>query len=121
MQYFEHYVEDLIFELHEDLATLCYQHGPYQHFHVFDPPKRYIGRACVRNWLVHQMLYATLTEVLDTTFIFYSFSCRVDKGTHAVAHQLQKILSKVSHNGKQACFALKIDVQCFLTLSTMTS
>ena len=113
IQYFERYIEDLIFDLHEDLATLGYQHGAYQHFHVFDPQKRYISKACVRDRLVHQMLYTTLTEVFDTTFIFHSFSCRVGKGTHAGVHQLQKMLRKVSHNGKQACFSLKMDVQRF--------
>jgi RNA-directed DNA polymerase len=113
IQYFERYVEDFIFDLHEDLATLSYQHGGYQHFHVFDPQKRYISKACVRDRLVHQMLYAVLTEVFDQTFVFHSFSCRVDKGTHAGVHELQKILRKVSRNGKQACFALKMDVQRF--------
>lgn len=113
IQYFERYVEDFIFELHEHLVTLSYQHGAYKHFHVFDPQKRYISKACVRDRLVHQMLYASLTEVFDKTFIFHSFSCRVGKGTHAGVQQLQKILRKVSRNGKQACFALKMDVQRF--------
>jgi RNA-directed DNA polymerase len=113
IQYFERYVEDCIFDLHEDLVTLDYQHGAYQHFHVFDPQKRYISKACVRDRLVHQMLYAALTEVFDQTFIFHSFSCRVGKGTHAGVNQLQKMVRKVSHNGKKACFALKIDIQRF--------
>jgi RNA-directed DNA polymerase len=113
IQYFERYVEDFIFELHDDLATLCYQHGPYQHFYVFDPQKRYISKACVRDRLVHQLLYTTLSEVFDKTFFFHSFSCRVGKGTHAGVDQLHKILRKVSNNGKQACFTLKMDVKRF--------
>ena len=113
IQYFERYIEDCIFDLHEDLVTLRYQHGRYQHFHVFDPQKRYISKACVRDRLVHQMLYATLTEVFDPTFIFHSFSCRVGKGTHAGVNQLHKILRRVSHNGTRSCFALKMDVQRF--------
>ena len=113
VQYVERHVEDFIFELHGDLVTLRYQHGPYQHFYVFDPQKRYISKACVRDRLVHQLLYATLSEVFDKTFFCHSFSCRVGKGTHAGVNQLHKLLRKVSHNGKQACFALKMDVQRF--------
>ncbi|MCU0317833.1 MAG: reverse transcriptase/maturase family protein, partial [Amoebophilaceae bacterium] len=113
VQYFERHLEDFIFDLHEDLTTLRYQHGPYQHFYVFDPQKRYISKASVRDRLVHQMLYAALTEVFGKTFIFHSFSCRVGKGTHAGVDQLQKILRQVSRNGTRACFALKMDVQRF--------
>jgi RNA-directed DNA polymerase len=113
VQYFERHIEDFIFDLHEDLMTLRYQHKPYNHFDVFDPQKRYISKACVRDRLVHQMLYATLTNIFDKTFIFHSFSCRVGKGTHAGVRQLQKMLRQVSHNGKRACFALKMDVQRF--------
>ena len=75
VQYFDRYVEDFIFQLHEDLVTLRYQHGPYQHFYVFDPQKRYISKAWVRDRLVHHMLYETISTVFDKTFFYHSFSC----------------------------------------------
>ena len=113
IQYFERRVEDLVFQLSEDLVSQRYQHGQYQHFYVFDPQKRYISKACVRDRLVHQMLYETLSRVFDKTFFDHSFSCRAGKGTHKGIEQLHKILRKVSKNGKQACFSLKMDVQRF--------
>ncbi|MHA7877471.1 MAG: reverse transcriptase domain-containing protein [Bacteroidota bacterium] len=113
IQYFERYLEDFIFQLHQDLITLNYQHGPYQHFYVFDPQKRYISKACVRDRLVHQMLYTTLSTIFDKTFFYHSFSCRIGKGTHAGVRQLHKSIRQVSRNGTQACFALKMDIQRF--------
>ena len=113
IQHFERYLEDFIFQLHQDLTSLDYQHSPYQHFYVFDPQKRYINKACVKDRLVHHALYTTLSRVLDKTFFDHSFSCRVGKGTHAGVQQLHRAIRKVSRNGKQACFALKMDVQRF--------
>ena len=113
VQNYERHLEDCIFELHEELTGLHYQPGPYQQFYVFDPQKRYISKACVKDRLVHQMLYATLSNIFDKTFIAHSFSCRVGKGTHAGVDLLQSMIRKVSRNNKQACFALKMDVQRF--------
>ena len=113
IQYFERFLEDFIFDLHKDLVSFQYRHSTYEHFYVFDPKERYISKACVRDRLVHQMLYSTLTDVFDKTFIFHSFSCRLGKGTHTGLQQLQKILRKVSLNGHRDCFALKMDIRRF--------
>lgn len=113
VQYFERYLEDFIFELHDHLTTLRYQHGPYEYFYVFDPQKRYISKACVRDRIVHHMLYTTLRTIFDQSFIAHSFSCRIGKGTHAGIHQLHKSIRKVSRNGTQARFALKMDIHQF--------
>jgi len=59
------------------------------------------------------MLYSTLTDVFDKTFIFHSFSCRLGKGIHTGLQQLQKVLRKVSLSGHRDCFALKMDIRRF--------
>jgi len=99
--------------LHKDLVSFQYRHSTYEHFYVFDPKERYISKACVRDRLVHQMLYSTLTDVFDKTFIFHSFSCRLGKGIHTGLQQLQKVLRKVSLSGHRDCFALKMDIRRF--------
>ena len=77
VQYFERYREDFIYKLHKDLRTDQYQHDGYAHFYTFDPQKRFLSKACVRDRLVHQMLYADLAMVFEKIFIFHSFSCIV--------------------------------------------
>lgn len=113
IQQFEVYLEDFIFELHEELLAGRYQHQPYKQFYVFDPKQRHISKACVRDRLVHQMVYATLAEVFDPIFIEHSLSCRVGKGTHKGVDLLEKFLRKVSSNGSDECFVLKMDIQKF--------
>ena len=113
IQHFERNLEDFIFDLHKDLVSSHYKHSPYEKFYVFDPKERSISKASVKDRLVHQMVYSTLTEVFDKTFIFYSFPCRRGKGTHAGIEELHKILRKVSLNGARPCFALKMDIKRF--------
>ena len=113
IQHFERHLEDHIFTLHEDLQTFQYHHGPYTHFYVFDPKKRYISKALVRDRLVHQMVYNLLQEVYERQFIFHSFSGRKGKGTHLGITHLHRMIKKASHNGKKPCYALKMDIKSF--------
>lgn len=113
IQYIERYLENFIFDLHDDLTSLRYQHAPYEYFHIAEPKERSISKASVRDRLVHQVVYSTLTKLFDKTFIFRSLSCRLGKGTHMGIEQLQKSLRKVSLNGTRHCFALKMDIRRF--------
>ncbi|MDJ0652089.1 MAG: reverse transcriptase/maturase family protein [Simkaniaceae bacterium] len=113
IQQFEVYLEDFIFALHEELIAGSYQHRPYKKFYVFDPKERHISKACVRDRLVHQMVYAALSKIFDPTFIAHSLSCRLGKGTHKGMVYLKQFLRKISQNGSKDCFSLKMDIQKF--------
>ena len=113
IQYFERYLEDFIFVLRNELVSSSYKHGSYKKFYVFDPKERHISRAAVKDRLVHQAVYTTLTEIFDNTFIFHSFSCRLGKGAHSGIEHLQKILRQVSCNNTRPCFVLKMDILRF--------
>ncbi len=113
IQCFERNLEDNIFQLQNDLVSFQYQHAPYDQFYVTDPKQRHISKAIVKDRLVHEMLYSTLTPIFDRTFIFHSLSCRVGKGTHMGVEQLRQMLRKVSANGQRPCYALKMDIRRF--------
>ncbi len=113
IQTFERHLEDYIFQLQEELASLQYRHGLYHFFYVFEPKERYIGKASVRDRLVHEMLHATLTDVFDRHFIFHSLSSSLCKGIHMGVEHLQRMIRKVSGNGTKPCFALKMDIRKF--------
>jgi retron-type reverse transcriptase len=113
IQSFERHLEDNIFQLQEDLRTFQYSHAPYEQFYVTDPKQRHISKAIVRDRLVHQVIYDTLTTVLDKKFIFQSFSSRLGKGTHLGVAHLRQMIKKVSRNGALPCVALKMDIRKF--------
>ncbi|MBF5059416.1 hypothetical protein [Candidatus Neptunochlamydia vexilliferae] len=51
IQHFEMKVEDHLFKLYTELASETYKHGSYHKFLVFDPKKRHISKAQIRDRL----------------------------------------------------------------------
>lgn len=113
IQSFHRFLEDYIFQLHDELLHENYVHGPYRKFFVFDPKKREISKASVKDRLVHHAVYTKLVQIFDPLFIQHSYSCRIGKGTHKGVQSLQKIARKVSKNGTQPCHILKMDILRF--------
>lgn len=113
VQEFERNLEDNLFELHQRLRNKTYKHGNYQSFYVQDPKQRHIHKAKVADRVVHHLLYTLLYKLFDSTFIYDSYSCRLDKGTHKGVKRLEKFTRQVSKNYTRSCWALKCDVKKF--------
>lgn len=111
VQLFEWHLEDNVFGLHEDLVSGRYRHGPYQRFHIFDPKHRIIHKATVRDRLVHHAVCRVLAPLFDRSFIYDSYSCRTDKGTHAAVRRLDVFARRVSRNYRRPCYALQLDIR----------
>ena len=113
VQTFERNLEDNLFELHNCLKNKTYYHGNYQSFYVNDPKQRHIHKAVVADRVVHHLLYTFLYSLFDKSFIFDSYSCRLDKGTHKGVKRLKQFARKISQNHTQSCWALKCDIKKF--------
>lgn len=88
IQVFERNLEDNLFELHLKLKNKTYRHGSYESFFVHDPKRRHIHKASVSDRVVHHLLYKFLYDLFDKTFIYDSYSCRLDIGTHNQVYEL---------------------------------
>ncbi len=110
---FELRLEENLFELHEELRSKTYRHGPYEDFYVCDPKRRHIHKASVRDRVMHQALFRVLYKVFDKHFIYDSYSSRNDKGTHKGVSRLNGVIRKVSKNWKKTTWVLKCDVRKF--------
>lgn len=115
VQQFERDLEDNLFKLHHLLITKTYGHGLYEEFYVNDPKRRHIHKACVSDRIVHHLLYKYLYGLFDKTFIYDSYSCRINKGTHRGVRRLAYIVRKVSKNYTFPCFGLKLDIKRFFS------
>lgn len=113
VQEFGRNVEKNIFRLHLELAAKTYKHSLYSSFFIQDPKVRHIRKACVRDRLVHQAVYNTLTRIFEPRFINDLYSSRLGKGTHAGVSALGKMTLKASRNYSRQCWALKCDVRKF--------
>lgn len=104
---------DNILTLHAELTDKSYRHGGYQSFKINDPKVRDIHKASVRDRLVHHAIYRILYPYFDNKFIFDSYSCRINKGTHRAMNRFKKFALKVSQNNTRTCWVLKCDIKKF--------
>ncbi len=113
VQEFERDLMSNIIQLHRDLELGNYQHSDYQPFKITDPKPRNIHKASVRDRLLHRAIYRILYPIFDKTFIFDSYSCRDNKGTHRAFWRLAQMTRKISENYTRPCYALKCDIRKF--------
>ena len=113
VQGFERNLEDNLFCLHQDLEQGIWQPAAYEGFYVTDPKLRHIHKACVRDRLVHQAVFRVLYPIFDRQFIFDSYSCRMEKGTHRAVKRLENFCRKLSYNYRRNIFVLKCDIRKF--------
>lgn len=113
VQLFERNLENNLFNLHEQLLNKTYKHQSYTAFNIYDPKFRHIHKATVLDRVVHHALVSVIEPIFDKKFIYDSYSCRVDKGTHKAVKRLFAFIRKVSKNYTQSCFALKLDINKF--------
>jgi RNA-directed DNA polymerase len=79
---FEKHLEQNIFQLYREIRGKTYRHRPYEGFYIYDPKRRHIHKASVRDRVLHHAVFKVLNPIFEPTFIPTSFSCRVGKGTH---------------------------------------
>lgn len=109
----EHFEQHLL-QLHADLVSGTYSHGPYIRFLIHDPKQRRIAKASVRDRILHHAICRVITPGFDKTFIFDTYSSRKTKGVHRAIERLQSLAQKLSRNNTQTVWALKCDIRkCF--------
>lgn len=113
VQRFYFSLEENLFNLHRELMEKSYQPDRYEFFYVRDPKLRPIHKASVRDRVLYQAVFRILYHIFDRHFIFDSFSCRFNKGTHAGVKRLKRFVLKAGANYTQPVYALKCDVQKF--------
>lgn len=113
VQILERHLEDNIFDLHRKLKNKTYKHSTYKDFYVNDPKRRHIHKSDACDRVLHRLLYRHLYELFDKKFIYDSYSCRKNKGTHKAVKRLEKLTRIVSRNYKKECWALKLDIKKF--------
>ncbi len=96
---FSYNLEENLLKLREELLNQTYCHGSYREFIVCDAKKRHIKAAPFRDRIVHHALYHIIEPIFDRSFIYDSYACRENKGTHKAIKRLQNFLRKVDvHN-----------------------
>lgn len=67
----------------------------------------------MRDRVVHQAVYRVLYKIYDKNFIYDSYSCRLEKGTHRGVKRLEEFIRKESKNYSRNIWVLKCDISKF--------
>lgn len=102
-----------LLDLHENLASQKYRHGPYESFYVCDPKRRHIHKAQVIDRVLHHVICRVLYPFFDKKFIFDSYSSRKGKGTYAAIARFEKFAWGLSRNNTNTVWVLKCDIRKF--------
>lgn len=105
--------EELLLDLHNELLNKTYVHSKYQAFYVYDPKKRHIHKAEVRDRILHHAIHRIFAPVYDKMFIYDSYSSRVGKGMHKAMDRFREFGWKISQNNTKTVWVLKCDIRKF--------
>lgn len=101
---FNHEMEKNLFKLQDELKNGSYQPGPYYGFYIHEPKKRLISAAPYRDRVVHHALCNIIEPVFEKVFIYDTYACRKEKGTH-------RAVLRYSEYCRQNKYVLKCDIK----------
>jgi len=110
---FEINAEENILRLEKGLRNRTYHPSRSILFFVKKPKLREIFAADFRDRVVHHILVGYLEPLFEKIFIYDSYSCRKDKGTHRAVMRTQSFIRKVSKGGKIRAYYLQLDIKSF--------
>ncbi|MDR2190362.1 MAG: hypothetical protein LBP53_04150 [Candidatus Peribacteria bacterium] len=108
---FEFDLERNLLHLYQELQNNRYEIGPSIFFIQTHPVKREIFAGAFRDRIVHHLIYNYLNPLCEKTFIYDSYSCRVDKGTSKGVQRMSTFIRSCSQNYTKDCYILKLDIQ----------
>ncbi|MDD3453681.1 MAG: reverse transcriptase domain-containing protein [Bacilli bacterium] len=110
---FEFNLEKNIIKLIKELKNNTYCTGKYREFKVYEPKERIIKSLPFRDRVVHQWyVYEFLIPYMVPKFIYDSYACLENKGTHKAIYKLEKYM-KQAKNKYEDFYILKMDISKF--------
>ena len=107
---FSYNLEANLTNLQKELSDQTYQHSSYREFTVCDLKKRHIKAPCFRDRVVHHALCNIIEPIFDKGFIYSSFACRKEKGTHKAIKRLERFIKLTKNKSFSKTYCLKCDI-----------
>lgn len=110
---FEHDLLENLRSLEDELKSWSYRPTRSVCFVTLQPKLREIFAADFRDRVVHHLLVPRLEQIFEPKFIYDSYACRKDKGTHAAVFRLRQFMRSLGRGGKKTAWFLQLDVRSF--------
>lgn len=108
---FEFNLEENLIDLRNELIYGNYKPYSSNCFIIHDPKMREVFAANFRDRIVHHLFYNYTHEMFERSFIYDSYSCIKNKGTHFGIERLKHHIRSVSKGYSKPCYVLKIDIK----------
>ena len=107
------FLESNLLKLQRELITESYLPSSYVCFTVIDPKIRKVAAPAFRDRVLQHSLVSQIEPLFDSKFIYDSFACRKNKGTHFGLRRIKKFLQAArSIHGKDAnIYCLRMDIR----------
>lgn len=103
---FEFNLEKNIQKIAYQLKEKTWQPGAYTDFYIYDPKKRLISAAPYYDRVIHHALINVIEPVIGRSFIYDTYACIKDRGTHKAVMRYREFLKKNK-------YVLKCDIQTY--------
>lgn len=94
-----------------DLMNKTYKPEPSSCFIVNRPKKREVFAAQFRDRVVHHLYYNYTHKLFERTFIYDTYSCIPNRGTHFGIQRLESHIRKETRNYQNEAYILKLDMR----------
>ena len=109
VQRFEQDLEGNLIQLQNELIWGTYQTGRYRLFRVYEPKERLVAALPFRDRVLQHALVGVMEPIWESRFLFDSYACRPNKGTHAGADRVEAMMRKVKREHGSVC-VFKADI-----------
>lgn len=100
-------------ELRQSLIDETYKFDGYIRFPVFEPKERIVDAPHFKDKIVQLAVNNVLKEIYNPTFIFDSYACIDDKGTHKCVDRISHFIRKAKWEYGDDAYIVKLDVRKF--------
>jgi len=99
--------------LRQRIINGVYYPSEYHEFKVYEPKERLIYAPSFEDKIVQHIINNILKDIYRPCFIYDSYSCIEDKGTHACVDRIQTFIRQAKRNYGQDSYIIKTDIAKF--------
>lgn len=110
---FSYALEKNLYDLLDELVNKTYTPQDFKCFVVKDPVIREVFCSQFRDRVVQHLLLNEIEPVFEPLFIYDSFACRKNKGTHMAIKRVQQGIQSVEDRYKLPAYYLQMDISGF--------
>lgn len=111
IMYFSLNLEEELIRLRDEILAREYKPSPCNCFVIRDPKTREIFAADFRDRVVHHLIYNYTKVLFEHVFIYDTYSCIKNRGTHFGIRRLNHHIRSISKNYTKTCYILKMDIK----------